>query len=108
MLEKNKTVQLDDEEVKQVSGGGDYCFDEVTQLLKDAGDRAWAALGYRNELWKTINKAQFSSKVLTRMIAIDEAIDELEGSWKDSFSSEDYDYIYQKLIKSQQITKQCL
>ena len=109
MAEENKIIQLNDKEAKQASGGSrDFIFDEVTQLLKDAGDRAWAALGYRNQLWSVINKAQFKTSALSRMIAIDAAIDELEGSWKNRLSPEDYDFIHQKLIVSLQMTKECI
>ena len=50
--------QLKDEQTENVTGGlsfgEDPNFERVTELLKEAGDRAWAALGYKNILWKHI------------------------------------------------------
>lgn len=102
MIEKSKTVKLNDEEAKQVAGGGSGAiYDDVTQLLEEAGDKAWAVLGPKNELWRLINKAQFARPVM-RIGWINDAIHELENSWKNRLSFEDYDFIHQRLIESQQ------
>lgn len=103
------TKQLTDEELKQVSGGikigGDDHFEEVTQLLKDAGDRAWAKLGGSTDgLWYYINQAEKTTSSVTRKQNIQLALNSLEYS-KNSLAAEDYNFIKEKLDESNELTK---
>ena len=48
------TTTFNDEQLNQVSGWKyhDKYFDEATELLKQAGDRALSALFHENKLWE--------------------------------------------------------
>lgn len=80
-------------------------FDEVTQLLKEAGDRAWALLGdATGELWDYINQAEKAPSTDIRKMFIQEALESLEY-FKQFLYTKDYDYMKERLDKSEEFTK---
>ena len=81
-------------------------FTEVTILLKEAGDRAWAVLGRENALWASINEAEKSVFAFERLDYIETSLENLANYWKDKLNKDDYDFIYQTLIKSKEMTEQ--
>lgn len=112
---KEKTImadkeQLKDEQTENVTGGGSSFIDDLanfqkgTELLKEAGDRAWAVLGDRNKLWKQINFAEKATSYITRKKEIKKALVELLTQ-KNFMNDEDYFFIKKKLDKSYELTK---
>ena len=71
----------------------------VTHLLTDAGDRAWSALGAKNQLWVHINMAEKNLVVGVRRKYVSNAMDYIK-TIKSSLSDADYDFIYKLLSKS--------
>ena len=102
--------QLKDEQTENVIGGGSSFIDDLvnfqkgTELLKEAGDRAWAVLGDRNKLWKQINFAEKATSYITRKKEIKKALVELLTQ-KNFMNDEDYYFIKKKLDKSYELTK---
>lgn len=101
--------KLIDEQLKEVSAGAKIGIDRdsliATQLLRDAGDKAWALLG--NEvggLWYYINRAEKATLTIIRKVNIEKALNSLE-SFKDSLSENDYLYIKMRLTESDKLTK---
>ena len=101
------TTTFNDEQLKHISGGEKHnqYFDEVTELLKQAGDRAWSVLLPENKLWEKINNAEKADSESTRMVYIEEALFILELGFKRLMDKSDYDFIYEKLTKSAELTE---
>lgn len=91
----SKLKELSSEELRQVTGGagigGDDYFKEVTGLLEQCGDKAYALFG-AGDFWRKINEAQTTTSVIIRKTKITEAIRDLSGL-KNIIKNED-DYIF--------------
>lgn len=115
-LEKN---MINDEELEKVNGGftipGKYSFEQVTAILKEAGDRAWACSdfyfggGRQSDLHDHINWAEKASDKTTRFDNICKAIADMGTCPADvrycKLSQDDYKYIKDRLDLAYNSTK---
>lgn len=101
------TTTFNDEQLKHISGGEKHnqYFNDATELLKQAGDRAWSVLLPENKLWDKINNAEKADSESTRMVYIEDALFHLEFAFKRLMDKSDYDFIYEKLTKSAELTE---
>ena len=112
MSEENKTIELQDEQLMKVSGGAkNNEFDEATKLLKEAGDRAYAVVREdpfntaNKKTWEYINRAENETSLNQRSKYIKMALKCLDIHSK--MRASDHSYIYERLIKSEELTNKC-
>ena len=108
--EKNNEMKLNENELKEVSGGNGHLlyanFDECTKLLKEAGDKAWTCSRqngfYRfSPLHSNISAAEHSSDETSRLSCVNTALGEMAGGYQNvkycAFNEDDFNYIKTRL-----------
>ena len=108
--EKDLKNKIGDAELKGVSGGLQFMvyssFEKCTQLLKEAGDRAWACsspvgLGHYSQLHFYINRAEHTGDEGSRLADVNSALAEMAGGCQAisnvTFSEADYKYVKERL-----------
>lgn len=110
-MEKNEKNLLNESELEQVAGGvglpGLMSFEDVTAVLKKAGDRAWACSefvfggGRQSNLHDHINWAEKATDNESRLNNINAAFNDMGSCPGDvkycNLSQEDYSYIHDRL-----------
>ena len=102
-ITEQEIEELTADELRMVAGGSDRrgeLMDKATEQLKEAGERAWAVLGEKNELWRLINTAENSSSTSERREYIDKASDNMTHVWYKILGQEDHGFIRDKLSRA--------